>query len=80
MRQANIHVAVDLAGHTRNARLGVFRQRVAPVQVNYLGFPGTIGGAWAGALVYRRLGDRGFQQAVMALLLVSGLALIWTSW
>ena len=42
--------------------------------------PSTIGGAWAGALVYRRLGDRGFQQAVMALLLVSGLALIWTSW
>lgn len=42
--------------------------------------PGTIGGAWAGALVYRRLGDRGFQQTVMALLLVSGLALIWTSW
>jgi uncharacterized protein len=42
--------------------------------------PGTIGGAWAGSLVYRRLGDRGFQQAVMALLLVSGLALIWTSW
>jgi uncharacterized membrane protein YfcA len=42
--------------------------------------PGTIGGAWGGSLVYRRLGDRGFQQAVMALLLVSGLALIWTSW
>jgi uncharacterized protein len=42
--------------------------------------PGTIGGAWAGALVYRRLGGRGFQQVVMALLLVSGLALIWTSW
>jgi uncharacterized membrane protein YfcA len=42
--------------------------------------PGTIGGAWAGSLVYRRLGDRGFQQVVMALLLASGLVLIWTSW
>jgi uncharacterized membrane protein YfcA len=42
--------------------------------------PGTIGGAWAGSLVYRRLGDRGFQQVVMALLFASGLVLIWTSW
>lgn len=42
--------------------------------------PGTIGGAWAGARLYRRLGDRGFQRVVMALLLVSGLILIATSW
>jgi uncharacterized protein len=42
--------------------------------------PGTIGGAWAGSRVYRRLGDRGFQQLVMVLLLVSGAALVWTSW
>jgi hypothetical protein len=41
--------------------------------------PGTVGGALAGALVYRRLGNRGFQQVVMALLFVSGLMLIWTS-
>jgi uncharacterized membrane protein YfcA len=42
--------------------------------------PGTIGGAWIGSLVYRRLGDRGFQKVVMGLLLVSGLVLIATSW
>jgi hypothetical protein len=42
--------------------------------------PGTIGGAWMGARIYRRLGDRGFQRVVMGLLLVSGLALIAISW
>ncbi len=38
--------------------------------------PGTLGGAWAGAAIYRRLGDRGFQRVVLALLLLSGLALL----
>ena len=28
--------------------------------------PGTIGGAWIGSQIYRRLGDRGFQKVVMA--------------
>jgi hypothetical protein len=40
---------------------------------------GTIGGAWLGAYVYWRLADRGYQRAVMALLMVSGITLIWTS-
>jgi hypothetical protein len=34
--------------------------------------PGSIGGAWVGAKIYRRLGDRGFQQVVLALLFLSG--------
>ncbi|MGE5511508.1 MAG: sulfite exporter TauE/SafE family protein [Bacteroidota bacterium] len=42
--------------------------------------PGTIGGAWAGAVVYRRLRDRGYQRAVMMLLLASGLVLLGASW
>jgi hypothetical protein len=42
--------------------------------------PGTIGGAWLGLTVYQRLGNRGFQQVVMALLFASGLTLIWASW
>jgi uncharacterized membrane protein YfcA len=48
--------------------------------VTLAALPGTLGGAWLGSRVYRRLGDRGFQQAVMALLLVSGAVLIGTSW
>ncbi len=38
--------------------------------------PGTLGGAWAGAMIYRRLGDRGYQRVVMLLLLVSGVMLV----
>lgn len=38
-----IDIAVDLKGHTQHARTGIFALRAAPIQVNYLGFPGTIG-------------------------------------
>lgn len=44
-----------------------------------IALPGTLLGAWAGTRVYMRLGDRGFQRAVMVLLLVSGVVLVWTS-
>lgn len=30
-------------GHTLNNRLNIFFQKVAPIQVNFLGYPGTIG-------------------------------------
>src|SRR5262249_32379834 len=42
-RRLEIDVAVDLAGHTREARTGIFALRAAPVQVNYAGYPGTMG-------------------------------------
>ncbi len=38
-----LDIAVDLNGHTKHARPAIFASRVAPVQVNYLGFPGTLG-------------------------------------
>jgi hypothetical protein len=41
--------------------------------------PGTIGGAWLGAFIYRRLADRGYQRIVMVLLIASGIGLIWAS-
>lgn len=43
LRKMNVDVAVDLAGHTSGQRTGVFTRRAAPVQVNYLGFPATMG-------------------------------------
>jgi protein O-GlcNAc transferase len=43
IRQLEIDIAVDLNGLTRSARPGVLARRPAPVQVNYLGYPGTIG-------------------------------------
>ena len=41
--------------------------------------PGTLGGAWLGARLYRRLSDRRFDQLVLSLLLLSGLLLVWSS-
>jgi predicted O-linked N-acetylglucosamine transferase (SPINDLY family) len=42
-RHLGIDIAVDLKGFTQNHRAGIFALRAAPVQVNYLGFPGTLG-------------------------------------
>jgi len=43
LRKMEIDIAVDLNGHTRNARNGILALRAAPVQVNFLGFPCTMG-------------------------------------
>jgi protein O-GlcNAc transferase len=42
-RQNEVDIAIDLAGHTQNCRTGIFSYRAAPIQVNWLGYPGTIG-------------------------------------
>ena len=42
MQAAEIDIAVDLMGLTGNSRQGILAFRPAPVQVNYLGFPGTM--------------------------------------
>lgn len=42
-RKLNIDVAVDLSGITSEARPGIFANRAAPIQINYLGFTSTLG-------------------------------------
>jgi predicted O-linked N-acetylglucosamine transferase (SPINDLY family) len=43
MRELEIDIAVDLTGYTQDNRTAIFAQHPAPIQVNYLGFPGTMG-------------------------------------
>jgi len=42
-RDMAIDIAIDLSGFTADGRTGVFAHRAAPIQVNYLGYPGTMG-------------------------------------
>lgn len=42
-RELQIDIAIDLAGPTQYARTKIFSYRAAPIQVNWLGYPGTIG-------------------------------------
>ncbi|MBI5137998.1 MAG: tetratricopeptide repeat protein [Nitrospirae bacterium] len=46
IRRAGVDILVDLMGHTRHARTAILAHRPAPIQVNYLGFPGTTGSAF----------------------------------
>jgi len=43
IRKDGIDILVDLKGYTNAHRLGIAAHRPAPVQMHYLGFPGTIG-------------------------------------
>ena len=42
-RKLKIDIAVDLLGFTSNNRMGIFSEKCAPIQINYLGYPGTSG-------------------------------------
>ena len=46
IRADRIQVLIDLNGYTRNSREQIFALRPAPIQINYLGYPGTLGADW----------------------------------
>jgi predicted O-linked N-acetylglucosamine transferase (SPINDLY family) len=54
-RELGIDIAVDLKGMTEQHRLGIFAHRAAPVQVNYLGFPGTSGASYMDYIIADRM-------------------------
>ena len=43
VRRANVDIAVDLMGYSGGCRPGIFAYRPAPIQAQYLGYPGTMG-------------------------------------
>ena len=46
IRADGIDILLDLKGYTLGARNGVLAFRPSPIQVNYLGFPGTLGASF----------------------------------
>ena len=54
LRQLEVDIAVDLMGFTGECRPGILAFRPAPVQVNYLGFPGTMGADYIDAIIADR--------------------------
>ena len=46
LRDLEVDIAVDLMGFTEGSRPGILGFRPAPVQVSYLGYPGTTGAPW----------------------------------
>ncbi|HUA25574.1 MAG TPA: tetratricopeptide repeat protein [Steroidobacteraceae bacterium] len=51
LRADSIDIAIDLAGYTAHSRAALFAARVAPLQVGWLGYPGTTGGDFLDYLV-----------------------------
>jgi len=50
-RRDRLDIAVDLKGFTDGSRTSMFAHRLAPIQVNYLGYPGSIGADWMDYIV-----------------------------
>jgi predicted O-linked N-acetylglucosamine transferase (SPINDLY family) len=55
VRELEIDIAVDLNGYTRNGRPNIFARRAAPLQVSYMGFPGTMGADFIDYLIADRV-------------------------
>jgi protein O-GlcNAc transferase len=49
--QDRIDILIDLKGHTRQSRLSILAFRPAPVQIHYLGYPGTLGSGFVDFLI-----------------------------
>lgn len=43
IRSLEVDVLIDLAGYTADSRTDIFSYRPAPIHVNFLGYPGSLG-------------------------------------
>jgi predicted O-linked N-acetylglucosamine transferase (SPINDLY family) len=50
-RELGIDIAIDLNGFTTHCRTRIFALRAAPIQINFLGYPGTVGGGFMDYLI-----------------------------
>jgi protein O-GlcNAc transferase len=55
IHELQIDIAVDLKGYTRDARPEILSFRPAPIQVNFLGFPATMGADFIDYLIADRI-------------------------
>jgi len=46
IKSKNIDISIDLNGYTKESRSEIFQYRVSPIQINYLGYPGTMGASF----------------------------------
>ena len=51
LRDLHIDIAIDLNGHTANSRTGIFSRRIAPIQISYLGYLGSMGSPYYDYLI-----------------------------
>jgi predicted O-linked N-acetylglucosamine transferase (SPINDLY family) len=51
VREDGIDILIDLGGHTRGHRLGLFAARPAPLQATHLGYPGSTGATFIDYLI-----------------------------
>jgi len=51
VRKLEIDIAIDLGGHTEYGPMELFSYRMAPIQVAYLGYPGTTGAQYMDYLI-----------------------------
>jgi predicted O-linked N-acetylglucosamine transferase (SPINDLY family) len=55
LRNLDIDIAVDLNGYSGAGRVDLFAHRMAPIQVSYLGYPGTMGAPFVDYMLADRL-------------------------
>ena len=55
LKEFEIDILVDLTGFTDGPRTGVFAKRPAPIQINYLGYPGTMGAPYIDYIIADRI-------------------------
>jgi predicted O-linked N-acetylglucosamine transferase (SPINDLY family) len=67
-----VDIAIDLSGFTDDYRIAIFAHRAAPIQVNYLGYPGTTAAPFIDYLIADRVvipegEDRHFSERIVRL-------------